>query len=391
MSNIYIPTGDLWREIIECRVLRMEYEFYELTPAATQQLCHEVLHWNSMLTSEGFINKCCLFGNSHVSQARLLADLEYRIGKRQSWTYSQDSQVLCASLTSIKAMNQRKNEIRDATVLGELPLDACSKDYPEYWESLFPNGREGPELLHSNICRIFQEPRRKPIGHFAQPDVSAGIFVSPYRSNSELYHGKGSLDFSVFALGENLDQMAETFRKFLLHLSESYINLNARLCLEHPKGQTYHFFFGQHSRVDYSHEDRGYEQQEWYPAYYLPNVAWFNILSPLVHTHVPKLLGSRQEGISILALQHGGVSVSVQKPILEYDIPDALLLKELLLPAFYPADSAFPIKNLFNDFVGQLHYSSHPRKQWSIIPVFPDEIKIVSTYLTFYQRTPEED
>lgn len=184
--------------------------------------------------------------------------------------------------------------------------------------------------------------------------------------------------------------MAIHFGEYAKQIAEEYVNMNARVRLQ-PIGNTHMRYFGGDGKTDGSHTASNCMEQEWYSTYYLPEVEWLNIISPLARTHLPELDQNTptSEAVLIEELQGGGLLVKSQKAVAQYGINDALELKRLLYSALYPGSSYKSLRDLFQerDLYKQqptnFWFTSYPRSDWAIVPMFEEEIKIVSTYLVF--------
>ncbi len=387
MEQIYRSVAGCFPEPIDCRLVQIELEFYDLPRSKTIEFCETVITWNEQMTGEGFVKRRHL-KNRCVSLERLLKSL-HELQSNTGWSYWQDAYVISHVVNNAKSISQFERNVKIAQSLGMTPLLSCSLDYPLFWGSLFPNGKEAAESIRQKVIRIFQEENKVDTGSHLQTDVSAFISIAPYSVCPDLYHGSASFCFSAYSLGGQIQRVADQMCVFLTALASQFVNLNGRVKLA-PMGDSYRRYFGHRERTDGSHIQQGLQPVEWYKTYYVPSVEWFNVLSPLAQVHFtdhPREV----EDVYTERISGGGWLVCVRKPIDQYGLRDARKIKELLLPALYPASSAFQLSMLFPQTEDQRFFSYHlnPRRYWGIIPVFPDEIEIVSNYLVFKQRATE--
>jgi hypothetical protein len=57
-------------------------------------------------------------------------------------------------------------------------------------------------------------------------------------------------------------------------------------------------------------------------------------------------------------------------------------VKRFLYPALYPGRCAIPL-SVFRNKIQKESMSNFPRSNWAVVPMFENEIEIVSTYLVF--------
>ncbi|MBQ8814996.1 MAG: hypothetical protein IJZ85_10945 [Lachnospiraceae bacterium] len=388
MYQNILSTAEQVGNVIDGRELTLAIEFYRLSQTQVKAFCEDALCWLEELTDNGFVRKRFDSSNKSTTQQKALMELQRRIHAGLYWSYGMEGFVYSPVVYNIKSMNQYRR--RAVEILHEKKLDWTSVDYVAYWDELFPEGRPDDDQIKQNIVRLFNEEKRKAMTGFGMPDVHASISICSYESNPGLYWGYFRVRFSAYSLNRYVNEVARRFVEFGLHMSETYINVNARVQLQPPVigySCSHMRYFGTDGRVDQSHVKEKCMAAEWYPTYYLPGVEWMNIISPLVRKHIPDVNGqnAHSKDVTISELNGGGLLIGSTKEIDQYQIVDARMLKHLLYPALYPGSSYITLSKLFRpkEQRGKLHLMTFPRNNWAIVPMFEEEIKIVSTYLVF--------
>lgn len=385
MNNTYHSTAMFCGTAIDSRCLTLAFEFYMLTKTQWEELAAEMILWlQKLLPRDQFI--------SRETNPRTIEKELNKLRSTEVWyMYSLEAFASSPRVYNIKSLSQHKrNYLRGVYEDVTDPLRDRVKDHLQFWDELFPNGREENAQVVSKILQIFNTEGKIPIKNFYLPDVQAFFVAKPYKEDNLHYYGDFFLDFSAFCLGDNLQSMADDFADFAQRISETYVNLNARIMLQ-PKARNdnghspYWDYFGRDGCVDDSHLDTNCTEKEWYRTYYLPGVEWMNIVSPLAASHLSMLNSqdSGANGVVVKPLSGGGVLIGADICIGAYCVSDARRLKKLLYPALYPGRNHVPLSWLFaKDEIGE-SMERLPRDDWAIVPVFDDEIKIASTYLVY--------
>ena len=329
-------TAEYYGELIDCRALTFSFEFYQFTEKMAIDLSMELVLWMEELLKEGFIRKRSS-KKRNVSVEKALQNMKEDIQEGKGWSYVLEAYVSSSSVYNQKTMTcfERKKDLELPAVSG---IDlGVSLDYPQYWKDLFPNGREDDEMIRQKIIRLFREEDRIFKNYYCPCDIQSLISIHSYHNNRNLFYGSYHIDFSAFCLKELLQEMSRDFFGFAKQLAEKYINLNARVRLQ-PVGETYRHYFQGYDMLDKSHLEANCGISEWYPTYYLKEVEWMNIVSPLTQAHLENHIGNINvpDSVVVEKLQGGGLLVGSRRDIDEYDISDALELKRLLYPALYP-------------------------------------------------------
>ena len=254
MYQDILSTAEQVGNVIDGRNLTLAIEFYQLSRAQVKALCENALCWLEELTGNGFVRKQFNSSDRSTTLQKALIELQERVRTGFYWSYQMSAFVNSPVVYNIKSLNQYKR--RSVEILHEKQLDFTSTDYVAYWEGLFPEGRPADDRIKQNIVRLFNEENRKAMTGVCAPDVRALASICSYERNSGLYWGFFRVGFSAYSLNQHLNDMARRFVEFGLHMSETYININARVQLQPPVvgySCSYMRYFGNDARVDQSH------------------------------------------------------------------------------------------------------------------------------------------
>lgn len=373
-------------EAIDGRCLILAAEFYQISKQEALEMADDITGWIKDLLQGGFVSKTFI-GGKPVGKGRPLCGLSDSLSSNLGWSFGIEGMVNSPVVHNIKTFNQYFRNIRQGSYKAAQITPGVSIDYGNYWDSIFPEATDSMREKQ-NYLRIFQEKGKHLISAYTLPDVQASLFFTPYQKIPNFFYGSFAIRISSFCLGNAVIDMAETFELFAKQLSEKYIKLNARVMLQPPTlyPSPYMHYFGTDGKTDGSHIKYSCTEHEWYSRYYIPGAEWCNILSPLARKHLPDVHYS--EAVQTHELSGGGLMVKSNRPILQYDVPDAMEVKRFLYPALYPGRSAIPL-SVFRNKIQKESMSNFPRSNWAVVPMFENEIEIVSTYLVF-SKAPED-
>lgn len=368
----------------DCRQLQLAFEFYALSKEQTGALANDIIQAILNLWDNKFIGAWCHDGH-HVPPQKLLVDIQAAMEEKlpYSWTaeaFLKSSYVYNKSTFTKMASAMRRNISKELGV---------SSDYRFFWDTLFPNGRCNDLELLLNVTKLFRENHRYILSNNIFFDSQAFFLVFPYSKNSNNFYGKCWISISSLCLDSSLQVISDRLLSFLKSTSQKYVHINGRVMLQPltlPVGSSpYMQYFGQFGGDDGSHNAANEEPDEWYDSYYLCGVEWANVISPRARKHLPNIISESARETKVFAeeLGHGSMLLRSQKPVDEYDVEDALLLKKLVSPALYPGCSQFSLKRLFDKNANNFSLRSFPRCDWAIVPIFEDEISIVGSLLIF--------
>ena len=383
MDVQYISTAPCAGEVIDSRCLTLSYEFYELPYGKTADLLSVTDNWVSELLRDGFISK--RYPQKRMRLMPLGATNPIPINTA---TFRYEAFAISSRVYSASTMKSYLKDLKMGAFFSTNKLPDVSVDYPAYWDRLFPSGKESPTQIKEKILRIFSEENRKLMTNYTLPDVQASFIAAPYESNPNQYYGRFFINFSSFCLNRFLQDMANTLALFAVALSENYITMNMRVMLQPvmmDSNSPYMHYFGNMGSYDGSHLETAYSASEWYRTYYIPGVEWFNILSPLAQKHIDTLPKHTMEAYSIEVanISGGGLLIRSKKEIDQYNLCDALRLKQIMQPSLFPGIRIQALRNLFSSDPRKYMLASFPRSNWALVPIFEEEIDVVGTDVVF--------
>ena len=377
MEQQVLSTAMYSRKVIDCRLLSLNLEFYSFSKAQVFSLAEDTINWINSLLADKFVVRRMLEKKS-ISFGKELSSFKEHLQTRNYASYLVDAMVKSPVVYNVRTFRDYFRNLRDHLSTEEAGLDmGVSVDYPDYWNCLFPHEERDPKAFKEKLCRIFREARKIMKGYFLLPDLQALLHVSPYKHAQNQYFGCISIDMSAFCLNGHIDSMAEHFAKFATQLSNTYVQLNARVSLQPTTYNPYTRLFQDHRVYDGSHEAAMCTEHEWYRTYYAQGVEWFNAISPLTRQHFTTIPNSDLSRNMLEEGPSGNLFFKSDKTISSYDIGDALVMKQLLYPALMPGWSEFSYRVLFHDELHRESMHAFPRHDWAIVPVFEDEIYIV--------------
>ena len=323
-------------------------------------------------------------GGKWVGKGKRLWGLMDALTAQKGWSYGFEGMAISPVVHSIKTYNSYFQNIRRGIYRSEHIQPGVSVDYREFWDGLFAEIPDNT-AIKQNILRIFRETGKSLVSIYDLPDVQASLGFIPYQRMPNSYYGSFSIHISAFCLTGALADVADTLVSCAKQLSEKYVKLNARVMLQPnigPLCNPYMYLFTSLQQTDGSHAENNCAKNEWYSTYYIPGVEWFNIISPLAQKHLSKSL-SVPPSIVSERLSSGGLAIRSAKEIIDYDIPDALKMKQLVYPALYPGLRSISFRTLFQDEIPKSTMSVFPRSDWAIIPVLDNEIDVVYRNVVF--------
>lgn len=253
-----------------------------------------------------------------------------------------------------------------------------SEDYWAFYRTQAAKIKSGELDWISGILSFFEEPHRVR-RTILDPEELLGVATKfPYWANDGLFHGDLWLQVPIYCLGDGLHEMANAFSAFLEHWAGELSNLNGRVAISPFNGVSkwsgYMRYFGSDEEKMAPPPPQGYIPVEWYKYAYLCGAEWFNVVSPLVQTHLPTLWADAQKTEGILANRHsnGNISLKLDQDPETADVEDLRKMKDLLYDGLYPGMGTM-MKSHFLDpeWTGML---TKPRMDWERIPIRREEI-----------------
>ena len=381
----FSSTAEFWGEAIDCRQLILTAGFYSLTANNVIAMVSDMIEWLSQQLSGRFWVRRCVAQRS-IRRDQVVSRIQDELHLHNFVVYTEEAMAVSPVVYNLKTYQKY---MRNNYIYGSPTLKSnLSVDYPKFWETLWKEKEKSQDEILRNILSIFREEGRKHVGGYNLPDVSTSINILPYRNQPSWYYGTINIRFSAFGLNYQLDEMADKLKEFAKHLAQAYKNANIQVALQPPSAHknSYMQLFGEHSYTDGSHINANCQKTEWYPTYYLPSVEWYNSLSSLAQQHLSAVYKRSSEVYSEEFLE-GTLIVKSTKPISKFDITDALEMKKRLYPALCPGESSISLRTLFPEVLHEERMTVFPRSTWAIVPVFEEEIDIISNYLVFTSRS----
>lgn len=378
----YISMASLYNEVIDCRMIQLELEFYKLTRSQLKNLaeyCYlEIkklvddifyIHWeweDKHIASESLYKKICTSDGcpDFGFEGYVLGDTVYN-----EKTFRKHEQKLFFDT----------NASREGMCV--------SADYIEVFKRYFSDV-ETPEQYKSALSSIFNESGRKKTALWRCCDISGLFYTCPYTNYPNSYRGEYDLKVALPCLGDNAVSFSEKLVEILVGIASCFSNVSGRITLsplQRPGRCSGHmkYFGAQIIPKDTSHRKEGYFDIEWNPYYYVCGAEWFNIISPLQLTHIPNIVKDTAalSDVFVQATSNGNVIVRSNKDILKTDIADFKKVKSVLYNALYPGYSKIRLSDLLN--FKSFYSMTKPRIEWEYIPIFTDEIEVDDMYVIF--------
>ena len=378
------PSAMYINNLLDCRRLTLSLSFYQMDQDRVLELGNQLFQWLFDITGTDFIYDCS-YGMKHTNIGKFSGQLIKKFDPIRGMSAGFDAYKVSPIVYNLESLRKyRRFAIYNnpGNYQREIPSDT-SADYPKFVDQIFSHWRPNFEEIPEMAYQIFCEPNRKMISYHLDSDLRFSIDANSYTRRPDYYYGKARISFSTFCLGNGVDSMANDMAQFLIQLVEKHTKINAHIGLQPKDTSPYMQYFGSELYHDGSHKDTECSVHEWYPTYYLCDIAWMNILSPLSKLHILPITGTI-EGVDVEELSCGGILVKSKKVVTQYDVTDAYALKKLLLPALYPGRSSrLAIKHWFNRESGPRVYSWCPRNDWAIVPIDKNEIKVYGTEMVY--------
>lgn len=375
--------------IVDCRALTLAFEFYELNSENVSSLKEDVLDWihNSILPE--MKSAWALNGRTAGSIQQVKRNIQEAIGDKTGMNASFEAYLSNKEIVSPAVIRRyRKRLVRMVFPCGQ-PEPTVSRDFPHYWNSLFPFEmdaiRKENAQIKKQILSLFKEKGRIYTTACFSPDADGAFWMHPYQNLPDRFYGSFYLNINAFCLGTKLDEAAELFLKQLEKLGTQYPQMNGRVMLQPPTAtpgrSPYMNYFGMHRNSDGSHHDANQTPEEWYTTYYLCGVEWANLISPRTQQHFPSVadMAFERQTVACRMLEGGGLMLKSRKGIQTFEAEDASCMKQMVQDGLYPGGREFVLREY-------MHYGTLPRHNWAIVPVEEDEVTVLGTTLVFRSR-----
>ena len=362
---------------VDSRYLFLEAEYFDLTREQADSLIEAFVVWWEGLFSEGFVTDwdCCgLKSRWKTGKPEKLLSAFREDGIRN---FGLSGAVRCNTIYN-KTSYRTYLRTQRYSMPGRPKGSDVSEDYWAFYRTQAAKIKSGELDWISGILSFFEEPHRVR-RTILDPEELLGVATKfPYWANDGLFHGDLWLQVPIYCLGDGLHEMANAFSAFLEHWAGELSNLNGRVAISPFNGVSkwsgYMRYFGSDEEKMAPPPPQGYIPVEWYKYAYLCGAEWFNVVSPLVQTHLPTLWADAQKTEGILANRHsnGNISLKLDQDPETADVEDLRKMKDLLYDGLYPGMGTM-MKSHFLDpeWTGML---TKPRMDWERIPIRREEI-----------------
>lgn len=371
-------------DLVDCRRLTLSLCFYQLDQERVIDLSERFFQWMYDRTGTDFIYECFCDGK-YINIKKMVGQIAEKFDPAKGLDIGIDADAVSPivyNLTTLRKVHRFVCYENPEMLWGKLSFD-MGLDYPPFADRIFTKWRPNFEEIPAMAYQFFREPNRKLIAHSGDKDLYFSFDAIPYEKDPGQYYGSARISFGAVCLGARMESMANEMAQFSVLLAEKFTNLGAHVTLQPGYKSTYLHYFGSDLIHDGSHEDVGCSVKEWYPTYYVCDIAWMNILSPLSKQHIMPIPGDI-EGVVVKDLSCGGRVVQSPKTITQYDVADAYAIKKVLLPALYPGRSSRrSIRHWYDHENKSKVYSFCPRSQWEIVPIDENEIKVYGTEMIY--------
>ncbi len=375
-EDVYRSLIEKRTEIIDCRTVNLDVDFFDLTKEQEQELAEYYVQTCLRLFGEEFY----IAWNDDFFRAKTEKILKQSM-------YGHDFTVLATlksnDVYNLKTFLKYYRELCYPKEILPRLRKSGSADYYEvtkgYWTEYF-----SPEACKKSILDLFRKPGMKYLNYGQAFEVEGLFYSSSYHSNKKQFKGELGLQIHQYALNDQVDFFAEEFARIATELSERYVNINARVRWTVSCAEPYWNFFGERRLQDGSHIKAECEAREWYEYYHLKSAEWFNILSPLQQSHFDNLLLQAKafNAISVQSITTGGMIIRLNKKFSQIDVLDLYDMKKLLYAGLQPGMRSILLKDLYDPKTDH----AKPRRLWEMVPIFDDEVFVLDDRVVFKHR-----
>ena len=379
---------------VDSRYLFLEAEYFDLTREQADSLIEAFVVWCEGLFSEGFVTdwSCCgLKGREKTGKLEKLLPM---IREGDGWAIGAEGAVRCDAIynkTSFRAYLRTQRY----PALGYLKEVDISEDYWAFYRTQAMKIKSGELDWISGILSFFEEPNRVPRTTLDHLELLATAMKQPYRANNGLFQGELAVHVPIYCLGDSLHEMANAFSAFLNQKAGEIANMNGHVAVAPNRGpdrwSSHMTYFGSDEQEVAPPPPKGYEPIEWYQYAYLCGAEWFNVVSPLVQTHLSALWADARKTEGILANRHsnGNISLKLDQDPETVDVEDLRKMKDLLYDGLYPGMGTMMKSHFLNpEWTGML---TKPRMDWERIPIRREELLETEDAIIFRHMAAREN
>ena len=374
----------LRHELIDCRMLQLELEFYELNQSQIKVVANHVFFKIIEMLKEIFFVSWT-WKNRRMQENGVRKRINDLVGYVD---FGFEGDVFSNMVFDEKTFKQYDSQLlHDASVSRKETL--VPVDYLDKYYELFGNALTSEQCKEA-LLEMFNSSGRRKIAKWRNHDVS-GLFSScPYVNRQDLYYGGFVLKINLTCLGSEISCFAEKMIELARGIADITSQTSARIALSPMNWSSpcsgHMMYFGDGIIKDTTHRKNGFLDIEWNRFNYVRGAEWWNLISPLQRKHLPLLSKELQfyENIAVEELPGGGVIVCSKRNILQTDIPELMDIKKLLYDALYPGKAIILREHLEDpDLFG---FRVKPRQQWEYVPMLEDEIIVMSDRVVFQHK-----
>lgn len=374
-------------EIVDCRMLYLEFEFDQLTQSQLNNLSELCFDGMQELT-DGISVSVWEWVNWHdrrktKKKQKVLENIRQA---KQSYSFSVAGYFLSDIVYDNRTLKRYEKMMNtDCTI--PWASTEISVDYPDIYRELFADV-SSPQRLKENLLKIFHEPERIKRAPWFGFDYSGLLCAIPQLPlDKHLYHGYFSFWVARACLGSNAIEWANQLEMLLRKIAGLIPNISGRITLSPLTWPAYsssgHMRYFSNPICDSQRsETPHFYDRSWGPYHYLQGAEWFNLVSSVQAAHIPNVMTEAKQYEDVLAepYSNGSLIVKSKKNILETDVSELGQIKRLLYDALYPGGRKILLQDLGRS-PGEM-----PRSLWEYIPIFEEEISVSTDCIIFQHQ-----
>lgn len=367
--------------ITDCRSIYLEVQFHKTTVDALKEGAIRFVQFVHELIGKSIVVKWTL-GDKTISENKLNDTIR---NLTRPVSFFAEGNVITPYVHNKQTLHQFQKTLQyDWTI----PRAQQSADYWEFIDRRFKDCSSDSAFKEA-VCDLFHESNRINLNYYNTYDLQCSFFSTSYWDSPGQCHGSISAALGLGCTVGFEQNIADFFVDFMKELCPVLGLANGRVGIAPNPGGKYYSpymqYFGMgHVYGDHSHKEENCLPNEWYPYYYLCGVEWGNIISTLTQKHLPMLRKNLQEQETVFSqeLSNGGLFVGLNKPILQIELPDMFILRNLVNEALYPGEGReydlSELRKHGNTFL--------PRHGWELVPIYNDEIIVKKGVLSFQRK-----
>lgn len=286
-----------------------------------------------------------------------------------------------------KNLTQMRRYVR-SVYFDPSPPPACAKypffsqDYNDSFEKIILEPLKkgaGLDVLREGFLTIYDAVGKKGLGYPCGIDCVCELYCAQTKLDPNLFYGKLCLRHNLVSLDADVRLYTSWLKQMALDLSEKYGKID--FCIAATIGPGgYPDYWGRFNNRDLSTDNRYRkdpsrrmltEDENQSTYHYLIAPGWANVLSPVSAAYLKEPV-SAPENVNVEKLDGGRLFIGANCEFLDYDVPQAKLVKRILYDALFPGGCFYmPYPSESEN----ARYFS-PRSCWELAPVFPEEVEV---------------